>query len=230
MLGDITADTPHISTDTVLYSTDVNDPDSSQIVFDTAPIDGSTIDVKLQPTTFGKRVVTTFDGVDTTDGNMAPQLDALKTLLPAWLLWQSDEDALRFVRQGVPGMTAPQLYLKRKGVWTGGHEENLRFSSVNCCHGPGSSRWFAVDPQHASKVRSLVKEKCQVDIYVDEGNWWPDPSWLRSYGIPVREGLQTPDDARLLAFVRHLHHRLRPRYDAEAHELRAKLHGQSIVR
>ena len=69
MLGDITADTPHISTDTALYSTDANDPDSSQIVFDTPPINGSTINVKLQPTTFGKRVVTTFDGVDTTDGN-----------------------------------------------------------------------------------------------------------------------------------------------------------------
>ena len=136
--------------------------------------------------------------VDTSNDDMAPQLDALKSLLPNWLLWQSDEDALRFVRQGVPGMTAPQLYLKRKGVWTGGHEENLRFSSVNCCHGPGSSRWFAVDPQHASKVRTLVKEKCQVDIYVDEGNWWPDPAWLRSYGIPVREGLQKAGDVVVL--------------------------------
>ena len=43
--------------------------------------------------------------VDTSSEDMAPQLDALKTLLPAWLLWQSSEDALRFVRQGVPGMT-----------------------------------------------------------------------------------------------------------------------------
>ena len=72
MIGDITTDTPHISADTVLYSTDNINPDNPQIVFDTPPISGSSINVKLQPTTFGKRVVTTFDKsiTATTDTNL----------------------------------------------------------------------------------------------------------------------------------------------------------------
>ena len=135
--------------------------------------------------------------IDTVDA-MPLQLHYLRECLPSWLLWQGPHDALQFVRQGVPGMTAPQLYLKRRGVWTGGHEENLRFSSVNVCHGPGASKWFAVDPQHVVTVRSLVKALCAVDIYVEEGNWWPDSSWLRSHGVPVREGLQEAGDVIVL--------------------------------
>jgi hypothetical protein len=135
--------------------------------------------------------------IDAVDA-MPLQLHYLRECLPSWLLWQGPHDALQFVRQGVPGMTAPQLYLKRRGVWTGGHEENLRFSSVNVCHGPGASKWFAVDPQHVVTVRSLVKALCAVDIYVEEGNWWPDPAWLRSHGVPVREGLQEAGDVIVL--------------------------------
>ena len=72
MIGDITTDTPHISSDTELYSTNNDSPSNPQISFNHAPINGSTINVKLQPTTFGKRVVTTFDTsiTATTDTNL----------------------------------------------------------------------------------------------------------------------------------------------------------------
>ena len=131
-------------------------------------------------------------------GVMDAELAHLRRTQPPWMLWQSASDCLRFARQGVSGMTAPQMYLKRRGVWTGGHEENLRFSSVNCCHGPGSSTWYAVDQEHAARVRSLALEHAGVDIYVAEGNWWPDPDWLRSHGVPVRVGLQKAGDVVVL--------------------------------
>lgn len=55
--------------------------------------------------------------------------------LPEWLLWQSKRDGLSYLIQSVKGMTSPQVYMKVKGVWTGGHEENLRAQAVNINHG-----------------------------------------------------------------------------------------------
>ena len=45
MIGDITTDTPHISSDTELYSTNNDSPSNPQISFNHAPINGSTINV-----------------------------------------------------------------------------------------------------------------------------------------------------------------------------------------
>jgi hypothetical protein len=55
--------------------------------------------------------------------------------LPEWILWQSKRDGLSYLIQSVKGMTIPQIYIKVKGVWTGGHEENLRAQAVNINHG-----------------------------------------------------------------------------------------------
>jgi hypothetical protein len=40
--------------------------------------------------------------------------------------WRGELDMMRFCPGDIPGVTLPQLYLKVPGVWTGGHEENLR--------------------------------------------------------------------------------------------------------
>ena len=59
--------------------------------------------------------------------------------LPQELLWRSPCDCLRLLPQEISGVTAPQMYLKVKGCYTGGHEENLRVQTVNINHGSYSS-------------------------------------------------------------------------------------------
>lgn len=55
--------------------------------------------------------------------------------LPEELLWRSSFDCLRHLQQEISGVTTPQMYLKVKGCYTGGHEENLRVQTVNINHG-----------------------------------------------------------------------------------------------
>ena len=105
---------------------------------------------------------------------------------------------LQFVRQDIEGMTSPQLYIKVPGVWTGGHEENLRFRSINCAHGSGASIWYAVAPEHSKQLRKVVQTECGVDIYEDEGRYFPSVKFLRSHGIPVMMGIQEPGDVVVL--------------------------------
>jgi hypothetical protein len=57
----VTSDTAEITTDSAVLSTDIQNPSTTRIVFATAPGSGVTIVVKLKETTFGKKVVTTFD-------------------------------------------------------------------------------------------------------------------------------------------------------------------------
>lgn len=69
-------------------------------------------------------------------GNWTKEIDELRRKLPAKILWDSKDDALKHTRQHILGMTLPQAYFKIEGCWTGGHEENLRFSAANINHGP----------------------------------------------------------------------------------------------
>ena len=130
----------------------------------------------------------------------APQMRALRRALPRWLACQGPDDVLRFCRQPVFGVTLPQMYLKLAGCWTGGHEENVRFQSINVNHGPGPSRWWAVGARYAPRLRALVSREFGVDVYSreSEGNWWPDARWLRARGVPVRTGLQRAGDVVVL--------------------------------
>ena len=52
--------------------------------------------------------------------------------MPAWLMCRSSQDLLRLLRHPVEGMSTPQVYIKVPGVWTGGHEENLRYLYPMC--------------------------------------------------------------------------------------------------
>ena len=51
---------------------------------------------------------------------------ALRNCIPSWMMCQSPRDLLHLLRRPVEGMSTPQVYIKVPGVWTGGHEENLR--------------------------------------------------------------------------------------------------------
>lgn len=35
--------------------------------------------------------------------------------------------------------------MKKRGVWTGGHQENLGVNAVNINHGPDDCIWISVD-------------------------------------------------------------------------------------
>ena len=87
----------------------------------------------------GKRSVQFGSNIDVASWDA--QMARLRASLPSWMLWRGSCDVLSRLRQRVLGMNEPQLYCKVPGVWTGGHEENLRFRSINVNHGPGSSEW-----------------------------------------------------------------------------------------
>lgn len=50
--------------------------------------------------------------------------------------WARPDDVLSLMDKHVEGCSLPQFYLKVKGVWTGGHQENINMCSININHGP----------------------------------------------------------------------------------------------
>lgn len=120
--------------------------------------------------------------------------------LPHWCKWGKYDPVLGHLPDSmvIPGMSLPQLYCKVPGVWTGGHEENVRFHSINNNHGPGCSIWGAIAPEFVSKLREVVLLKHSVDIYKNEGSWFPDPEFCRDNKIPMMIGIQKPGDTVIL--------------------------------
>lgn len=118
--------------------------------------------------------------------------------LPPWLYCQTSEDLLRYCRRQIPGMTSPQMYIKVPGVWTAAHEENNQFRSVNVNHGPGPCEWAGIAAIHTPRLRQLVLESHNIDIYKEEGRWVPPLDYLIKHKIPVITGLQNESDLILV--------------------------------
>lgn len=57
------------------------------------------------------------------------------------------------------------MYLKIKGVYTGGHQENLSVGAININHGPGDCLWITVDKKYVSELREKVLSDFKVDIH-----------------------------------------------------------------
>jgi JmjC domain, hydroxylase len=76
--------------------------------------------------------------------------------------------------------------MKVKGVYTGGHQENLRLASVNINFGPGGSEWIIMDKSLLTRLRDqvLLETKNRVDIVVEETLWYIEPDKLIKWGIP----------------------------------------------
>jgi len=53
--------------------------------------------------------------------------------------YKQDFDLLSYLDDEIPGCSTPQFYLKVKGCWTGGHQENINMCAVNINHGPEAS-------------------------------------------------------------------------------------------
>lgn len=71
-------------------------------------------------------------------------------------------DVLSYCEKWIPGCNHPQLYFKVKGVWTGGHQENVCMASVNVNFGPDDSEWYTLAIEHVPKFR---KQVIQCNIY-----------------------------------------------------------------
>lgn len=127
-------------------------------------------------------------------GQWHDEIDELRKKLPSVVLWGSKDDTLRYSRQHICGMTLPQLYLKVKGCWTGGHEENLRFMSANINHGESACEWWGLDPHENTNFRDCVKQEKKFDIYNSETLWWPDEIFCLIKGFKVYHSIQQPGD------------------------------------
>lgn len=118
--------------------------------------------------------------------------------IPEDLLFCSERDILQYVRQHVLGMTQPQMYVKVKGSWTGGHEENLRYRAINLNHGPGGSEWSCVPCSASREFREAVRDTYRVDIYKNEGLWYADADFCLARKIPIYNFIQQEGDLVIL--------------------------------
>lgn len=124
-------------------------------------------------------------GVNLDIGTWEPQIDELVDKIPEEFLFCSEKDILQYVRHHILGMTQPQMYIKVKGSWTGGHEENLRYRAINLNHGPDSSEWNCVGSDSSRQLREAVRDTYKVDIYKNEGLWFADVDFCLANKIPV---------------------------------------------
>jgi len=77
----------------------------------------------------------------------------------------TEHDILRFARIQVLGVTSPQVYLKVRGNWTGGHQENLSARAGNLNHGPAKTLWHCVGkPKDIKKFRTKAKLTYGIDL------------------------------------------------------------------
>lgn len=120
--------------------------------------------------------------------------ESLERNLPSSIRFRGKNDLLSYLRSIIKGMTSPQIYIKVMGTWTGGHEENLRFRSINMNHGPGASDWYGVKKKDSLIFRELVKKQYNMDIYRKEGIWFPNLEWFMTNKIEVLYGAQEQYD------------------------------------
>jgi hypothetical protein len=60
------------------------------------------------------------------------------------LQYLGESDGLSYLDSYIDGCNVPQIYLKVKGCWTGGNQENASMSSFNINHGPGELEWMSL--------------------------------------------------------------------------------------
>lgn len=131
-------------------------------------------------------------------GDWKPQIDELVAKFPEEMLFCSLKDSLQYVRNHILGMTLPQMYIKVKGSWTGGHEENLRYRAINLNHGPDSSEWNCVGSKYCDNLREKVRDVYKTDIYKEEGLWYADVDFCLANKIPIVSFNQKEGDVVLL--------------------------------
>lgn len=81
-----------------------------------------------------------------------------------------------------------------EGVWTGGHEENLRMRAININHGPKGSYWYTMSPDEVPRFRTLVQQVYGVDIHKSEGLWFADLDFILRNKLYIEYFIQHKGD------------------------------------
>ncbi|CAD8078200.1 unnamed protein product [Paramecium sonneborni] len=102
-------------------------------------------------------------------------------------------DGLVYMRQFCLGVNIPQIYIKTKGVWTGGHQENSSVNSLNFNHGPDDCLWLTIDAQHVQKLYQIIP-----NLYQIEGQWFKEIDFFLENNIPIKYTIQKKGDLIIL--------------------------------
>lgn len=124
--------------------------------------------------------------------------DELSAKVHPRIRYMSRYDLLSYLTRHIDGMTIPQLYVKEKDVFTGAHEENNRFHSVNINHGPGDSEWYGVPLEDMAKARECIMRDYGVDIYLNESLLFPDELYFLKNNLRIIKGLQKAGDVMVV--------------------------------
>ena len=151
----------------------------------------------MKKSTFPKKNVDFCVNVDI--GSWDEQMKEFSDKIPPSFMCMSKYDILKFARVNVLGVNTPQIYLKVRGNWTGGHQENLSLRAININFGPSSTIWHAIAlPKDIEEFRRLVLEKYKLDIKKHEGLWFCDIDFCLANKTPVITFNQRKGDLVLL--------------------------------
>jgi hypothetical protein len=108
--------------------------------------------------------------------------------------WGRETDVMSYLEQEINGCTNPQFYLKVKGCWTGGHQENLNMCAININHGPDASEWYTVEVEEVERMRVTLKKEFGLDLYGEEGLWFQKVNWFIANGFKIKRIIQKAGD------------------------------------
>jgi hypothetical protein len=130
------------------------------------------------PVLFGSN----FDIPPTSQQHYLLQNEELKAKLPPFLRPSDPSNMLSHVGKQVLGVNTVQIYFKRNGSRTPGHQENGNFCSVNINLGAEPCLWFAVPTEYWKNLEFLVEKE---GVPFLNRSWWPNTNELSRAGIPV---------------------------------------------
>jgi hypothetical protein len=110
------------------------------------------------------------------------QNEELQVKLPPFFRPSDPSNMLTYVGKQVLGVNTVQLYFKRNGARTPGHQENGNFCSVNISLGPKPCLWFAVPTEYWKNLESLIEKEGGISFHLR--SWWPNSDQLSQAGIP----------------------------------------------
>lgn len=80
----------------------------------------------------------------------------------------------------------------------GGKEQEYRFITFNLNHGPQENIWYGINSCEATKLRKLVKNQHNVDIFSKEADWFCETDFFSKNRINVTYGKMQKGDIILI--------------------------------
>ncbi len=118
--------------------------------------------------------------------------DELNSKLSEKISSLSKEDALQYLKSTiVPG---PCTTLTNDESIFGGREQQSRLIYFHLNHGPGENIWYSIDGNEANKMRKLVMNQFNVDIFSEDSDWFVETDFFIKNGINMFYGKQVKGD------------------------------------